>query len=69
MKKVYVVFQIVKNNKYYAIAETIRAGENIISFCNRYNATVCYLCESRTQAELLAIEWNKTYKTNGTNLY
>ena len=69
MKKIFVVFNTAKNGKYHAIAETIKTGENLLPFIKRYEANVVHLCETRKQADTLAIEWNQTYKENGTNLY
>lgn len=69
MKMIFVVFVISENGKRFAMADTIRTGENLLSHIRKYNCEVVHLCESRKQAEQLAIEWNKTYKTNGTSLY
>lgn len=60
MKMIFVVFEFEQNGKRHAIAETIRTGENLLTYCRRYNADVCHLCESRKQAEQIAIEWNET---------
>ena len=69
MKKIFVVFSITQDGKHYAIAETIRTGENLLNYCSRYNADICHLCESRQEAEDLALYWNKSYKANGTSLF
>lgn len=69
MKMIFVVFNITQNGKYYAIADTIRTGENLLTHCSRYNADICHLCESRREAENLAAAWNEAYKANGSNLY
>lgn len=69
MRNIYVVLSIEKDNKYYAIADTIRTGENLITHIKKYNCDICHLCESRTQAEKIALEWNNQYKTNGTSLF
>ena len=69
MKIIYVVFSIKQDGKRYAIADTIRAGENLKSYIDRYNCDVCHLCESRKEAETTAYTWNKAYRANGTNLY
>lgn len=69
MKMIFVVFQIEQNGKFYAIADTIRTGVNLIDRCSRYNSNICHLCESRKQAEAIAASWNEAYKTNGTKLY
>lgn len=69
MKMIFVVFSIEQNGKRYAIADTIRTGENLKSFIDRYKCDVCHLCESRREAEALARVWNESYKANGTNLY
>lgn len=68
MKKVFVVFVQEINGKYWAIPDTIRTGENLAAFIQRYRANICHLCESATQAAFLAAEWNEAYKANGTNL-
>lgn len=69
MKKIFVTLSINENGRRYAIAETIRTGENLLNYLKRYNLEVFHLCESRIQAEQLAIYWNECYKANGTNLY
>ena len=69
MKMIYVVFSIEQDGKRYAIADTIRTGENRKSYIDRYNCDVCHLCESRKEAETTAHAWNEAYKANGTNLY
>jgi len=68
MKRIFVVFSQEQNGKYFAVADTIRTGENLIAYCRRYNSNICHLCESRKQAEQIALEWNESYKRNGTNL-
>ena len=69
MKKCFIVFVTEKDAKYYAFAETIKTGENLIPFCKRYKAITAHLCETRTQADGLAVAWNRAYRKNGTNLY
>lgn len=69
MKMIFCVFSVNQNGKFYAVADTIRTGENLITHCRRYNSDICHLCESRKQAEEIAAAWNKAYKENGTNLY
>ena len=69
MKKIHVVFVITENGKHHAIANTIRAGENLTPFINRYKSNICHLCENALQAEQIALAWNKQYKENRTNLY
>jgi len=70
MKKIYLVFSEIKNGKYYAHAETIKAGENLMNYVDRYGKTdIIHICESATQAAYLAADWNAAYKRNGTNLY
>ena len=69
MKKIFVVFSMEQGGKYYAFADTIRTGENILSHCKRYPTNICHLCESRKQAEGIAAAWNNSYKENGTNLF
>ena len=66
MKKIFVVYSIEQDGKRYAIADTIRTGENLIPIIKRYNTDICHLCESRQQAEQIAIEWNESYKANCT---
>lgn len=69
MKMIFVVFSVEQNGKYYAFADTIRTGENLKSHMSRYNGDICHLCESRKQAEEIALAWNAAYKKNNTNLY
>lgn len=63
------MFNIAENGKYYAVADTIRTGENLLSHIARYRANIVHLCETRKQAEETAAAWNETYKENKTNLY
>lgn len=69
MYKIYVVIQAEDDGKYYAFADTIRAGENIKAFIDRYNADIFHLCENRKQAEEIAIRWNAVYKANNQYLF
>lgn len=69
MKKIYMVISETENGKYYAFVETIKTGENLKPFINRYNANIFHLCETRKQAEEIAVRWNAVYKTNGTYLF
>lgn len=68
MGKTFVVFSIARDGKRYAVADTIQAGENLLAHSRRYDADVCYLCKSRREAEQTAIDWNDSYKKNGTYL-
>lgn len=67
MKMIFVVFDL--DGKHYAIASTIRTGQNLCAYLKRYNSTICHLCESAKQAELIAYKWNQSYKANGTALF
>lgn len=69
MKKIYIAIQVEEKGKYYAFAESIRTGENLKPFIERYNANIFHLCESRKQAEELVIRWNATYKANNNYLF
>ena len=69
MKMIFVVYVAERDGKYAAIADTIKTGENLTVHCTRYNASVCHLCESRKEADRLALAWNRAYKANGTNLF
>lgn len=70
MKKIYLVFSETKDGKNFAHAETIRAGENLRNYIERYPlAKIVHICESATQAAYLAEEWNESYKQNGTYMY
>lgn len=64
MKMIFVVFSTVQNGKRYAIADTIRTGENLLTHCCRYNADICHLCENRREADKIAAAWNEIYKAN-----
>lgn len=66
MKKIFVVFVIEESGKNYAYADTIKAGENLAYYIKRANCIVCHLCETRKQADDLAIRWNEDYKANNT---
>lgn len=66
---IFVVFSIKQDGKQYAIADTIKTGENLLSHCRRYNSDICHLCESRKEADQIAIEWNRAYKENDTSIF
>lgn len=69
MKNIFVVYSKTQDGKRYAYADTIRTGENLIPHIKRNAADVCHLCESRKQAEKIALDWNESYKANGTSLF
>lgn len=69
MKMIFVVFSIQQNGKFYAVADTIRTGENLVYHCCRRGADICHLCEGRKQAEEIAAAWNASYIANGTHLW
>lgn len=70
MKKIYLVFSEMKDGKYFAHAETIKTGENLKNYVERYpNANIIHICENATQAAYLAEEWNQSYKNNNTYMY
>lgn len=59
MKKIYLVFSETKDGKSYAHAETIRAGENLKNYIDRYpSANIIHICETETQAAYIAEEWD-----------
>lgn len=59
MKKIYLVFLETKDGKSYAHAETIRTGENLKNYIDRYpSANIIHIYETATQAAYLAEEWN-----------
>lgn len=68
MKMIFVVFAQEQNGKYFAVADTIRTGQNLTAYIQRYNSQACHLCESRKQAKEIAAAWNESYRANGTNL-
>lgn len=70
MKRIYLVFSDSKDGKHYAHAETIRAGENLKNYIERYpSANIIHICETATQAAFLAEQWNQDYKNNNTYMY
>ena len=69
MKMIFVVFSREIDGKRYAVADTIKTGNNLKSIIEGSEANICLLCESRKQAELSAIAWNESYKANGTYLF
>ena len=69
MRMIFVVVVTTENGKHYAIADTIAVGNNLIAILKRYNADICHLCESRREADELALKWNDAYRQNGTNLF
>lgn len=68
MKKIFVVFVQEERGKFFAFADTIRTGENLIPYCQRYKTKICHLCESAKEAGEIAYKWNESYKRNGTSL-
>ena len=60
MKLFFFVFSGERNGKKYSEPVTIKSGENLIPFIERYNAAIVHLCKTREEAERIALEWNKT---------
>lgn len=69
MKNIYIVIQQEENGKYYAFADSIRTGENLKPFIERYNSKIFHLCENRKQAEETAARWNAVYKLNKNYMF
>jgi hypothetical protein len=69
MKKAHIVFVMEHEGKYHAIADSIRSGENLIPFINRYHAITAHLCETATEAHQTAEAWNRQFVNNGTSIY
>lgn len=69
MKHIYVVINRTENGKNFATADTIRTGTNLMALYERCNINIVHLCESRMQAEMIAVEWNKSYEANGTYMF
>lgn len=69
MKKIFVVFVQELDGKRYAVANTIRTGEDLAVYLRRFNSKICHLCESCTEAAYLAEEWNASFRMNGTALF
>lgn len=55
MKKIYIVFDGPRG----PFAETIRAGENIMNYIDKYNANIAHICETATQAHYIAELWKE----------
>ena len=55
MKKIYLAISVEENGKYYAFADTIKVGENLMVHVGRYKADVLHLCESKKEAEELVM--------------
>lgn len=68
MTKIYLVFVDTKEEKFYAYADTIKTGENLMNFI-KPNTKIVHICESATQAAYLAAEWNQSYRKNNTYMY
>lgn len=69
MRMIFVVVVTTENGKHYACADTIAVGINLIPILESYKADICHLCESRREADELALKWNEEYRQNGTNLF
>lgn len=69
MKSIFVVIDYEENGKHCAVADTIHTGNNLVPIIKRYKANVCHLCESRKQADEIAMSWNAAYKAQGRYLY
>lgn len=69
MTKIFIVFSETKDGKHYAHAETIRAGENLMNFVERFKPDIMHICKSATEAAYLAEQWNEAYKKNKTYMY
>lgn len=70
VKKIYIAVSVHEGGKNYAFTLTLRAGENLLNYVERYkNADIFHLCGSATEAANTAAHWNAAYKTNGTYLF
>lgn len=69
MKMIFVVAEMEINGKVYAVADTIRTGENLAAILQRYRTGIVHLCESRKQAEEIAQAWNDDFIRNGTSVF
>ena len=70
MKKIYIAVSIHEDGKNYAFTLTLRAGENLLNYVERYkNADIFHLCGSATEAAYTVAHWNAAYKANGTYLF
>ncbi len=69
MKKIFLVWNITKNGKSCAFADTIQTGNNLLNFVECYeSANICHICETRKQADDTARAWNQVYKDNNRYL-
>lgn len=55
MKKIFIVFDGPRG----IFAETIKTGENLMNFIERYNPTIAHICESATEAHYIAEAWKE----------
>lgn len=67
MKKIHIVLVFTENGKHYAEAITIRTGENLKAYFDRYpQMSIAHLCETATESYATAAKWNEEYKANGS---
>lgn len=74
MKKINIVYTIKQADKFYAVADEIIVGGDIIAAMHdaeKIGAEVVDIdiCTSKKEAERNAEERNKTFKENGTNYF
>lgn len=70
MKKIFFVVVIEESGKFFAFANTVQVGQNLLGILDGIeNKKIIHLCESREQAEELSIFWNDCFKQNKTYLY
>lgn len=74
MEKLYVVFSMKQAGKYYAVADEIITGGDIITAMHdaeKIGAEIVDIdiCLTKKEAKQTAEERNKTFKDNGTNYF
>ena len=58
MKKIYIVFDGPRG----PFADTIKAGENLINYIEKYDAKIAHVCENALKALLIAEAWKEARK-------
>ena len=55
MKKIYIVFDGPRG----PFADTIKAGENLMNYIEKYDAKIAHVCENALEALLIAEAWKE----------
>ena len=69
MKKIFVIYVEEKDDKRAATAASIELGYNLKSWIEQHKADYVYAFQTKKEAEVTALSWNRGYIKCGKYLY